>query len=169
MSGIRGPTTIDVGGRPGRRTVGVGPEPLLEATGRTDEEIARGVAGEVRQRVVDASRNEQRVSSPAHDPVLPDLEGQLALEDAERLVEGVVMERRPGPAGLDAILDDPDRPTCVLGRESDPGGDQLGHRPSTTISVLPSGSRNQNSGGTGSPKRLTSASTSTPRSLSCAW
>ena len=44
-----------------------------------------------------------------------------------------------------------------------------GHRTSTTISVLFSGSRNQKIGGTGSPKRLTAASTSTPRSCRCAW
>lgn len=39
----------------------------------------------------------------------------------------------------------------------------------TTMSVLPSGSRNQNIGGTGSPIRLTSASTSTPAWRSRAW
>ena len=38
-----------------------------------------------------------------------------------------------------------------------------GGQTSTTIRVLPSGSRNQNIGGTGSPMRLISASTSTPR------
>ena len=42
--------------------------------------------------------------------------------------------------------------------EAGAGGDQT----STTIRVLPSGSRNQNIGGTGSPIRLISASTSTP-------
>jgi hypothetical protein len=35
----------------------------------------------------------------------------------------------------------------------------------TTMRVLPSGSRNQNIGGTGSPIRLTSVSTSTPASV----
>lgn len=39
----------------------------------------------------------------------------------------------------------------------------------TTIRVLPSGSRSQNIGGTGSPMRLTSASTSTPSAFSWAW
>jgi hypothetical protein len=39
---------------------------------------------------------------------------------------------------------------------------------STSISVWPVGSRNQNSGGTGSPIRETSASTSTPSAFSCA-
>ena len=40
---------------------------------------------------------------------------------------------------------------------------------STTINVCPVGSRNQNIGGTGSPIRDTSASTSTPRAFSSAW
>ena len=40
---------------------------------------------------------------------------------------------------------------------------------STTISELPSGSRSQNIGGTGPPKRVTSSSTSTPASFSAAW
>jgi uncharacterized protein (TIGR02271 family) len=40
---------------------------------------------------------------------------------------------------------------------------------STTIRVLPSGSRNQNIGGIGSPMRLTSASTSTPPAFRSAW
>jgi hypothetical protein len=39
----------------------------------------------------------------------------------------------------------------------------------TIISVLPSGSRNQNIGGTGSPMRAISASTSTPPASSWAW
>jgi hypothetical protein len=39
----------------------------------------------------------------------------------------------------------------------------------TTIRVLPSGSRSQNSGGTGAPMRLTSGSTSTPLAFSSAW
>jgi hypothetical protein len=39
----------------------------------------------------------------------------------------------------------------------------------TTISELPSGSRSQNSGGTGSPMRLISVSTSTPAAFSSAW
>jgi len=47
-----------------------------------------------------------------------------------------------------------------------------GHRLSpgfywTTMRVLPSGSRSQNIGGTGSPIRLTSTSTSTPARRSC--
>ena len=49
-------------------------------------------------------RNEERVARAAHDPVRSQLKGQLALEDAERLVERVVVERRPGPARLHAIL-----------------------------------------------------------------
>src|SRR6202000_1772206 len=40
---------------------------------------------------------------------------------------------------------------------------------STTISVWPVGSRNQNIGGTGSPMRETSASTSTPRPFIWVW
>jgi hypothetical protein len=40
---------------------------------------------------------------------------------------------------------------------------------STTISVWPLGSRNQNIGGTGSPMRETSASTSTPAAFMAAW
>src|SRR5205085_1015830 len=40
---------------------------------------------------------------------------------------------------------------------------------STTIRVWPVGSRNQNIGGTGSPIRDTSASTSTPRDFISAW
>ena len=39
----------------------------------------------------------------------------------------------------------------------------------TTIRVLPSGSRSQNSGGTGPPMRLTSGSTSIPLLFSWAW
>ena len=39
----------------------------------------------------------------------------------------------------------------------------------TTMSLLPSGSRSQNSGGTGSPIRLTSGSTSTPLAFRSAW
>ena len=50
-------------------------------------------------------------------------------------------------------------PGTAPGPECGPGGDQT----STTIRVLSSGSRSQNSGGTGSPMRLISASTSTPR------
>ena len=37
------------------------------------------------------------------------------------------------------------------------------------ISEFPSGSRSQNIGGTGPPQRVTSSSTSAPRSLSAAW
>ena len=39
---------------------------------------------------------------------------------------------------------------------------------STTISELPSGSRSQNIGGTGSPKRVTASSTSTPAAFRAA-
>jgi hypothetical protein len=68
---------------------------------------------------MDATGSEQRVSGAAHYPVRSELEGQLALEGAERLVEGVMVKRRPGPAGPDEILDDADRPTCIAGGESD--------------------------------------------------
>src|SRR5206468_10529531 len=39
----------------------------------------------------------------------------------------------------------------------------------TTISAFPSGSRTQNIGGTGPPKRETSASTSAPAAFNAAW
>jgi len=73
---------------------------------------------------MDATDDEQRVSRPADEPVRAELKGQLALEDAERLVEGVVVKRRSGPAGPDEILDDADRPTCLVGGESNAGSDQ---------------------------------------------
>jgi ATP-dependent Clp protease ATP-binding subunit ClpC len=50
------------------------------------------------------------------------------------------------------------------GRRSGQAADRL-HRVWTTIRLWPSGSRNQNIGGTGPPMRATSASTSTPRDL----
>jgi hypothetical protein len=62
------------------------------------------------------------------------------------------------------------KPPCRREIE-DMGGDDgapthTAQRTSTTSSTLPSGSRSQNIGGTGSPMRLTSASTSTPAALS---
>jgi hypothetical protein len=39
-------------------------------------------------------------------------------------VERVMVERRPGPAGVDEILDDADRPSGVAGGESDTGRNQ---------------------------------------------
>jgi hypothetical protein len=56
-----------------------------------------------------------------------------------------------------------------VGRRPAAAGLSGGQLCSTTSSVLPSGSRNQNIGGTGSPMRMTSASTSTPRACRWAW
>ena len=65
-------------------------------------------------------------------------------------------------------LPSPPRPALAwVCRRAEAGG--AGDQTSTTIRVLPSGSRNQNIGGTGSPIRLTSASTSTPRPARSAW
>src|SRR6185437_16628302 len=48
---------------------------------------------------------------------------------------------------------------------TDPGYDEG----STTMREFPSGSRSQNIGGTGPPKRLTSSSTSAPAAFSASW
>jgi hypothetical protein len=64
---------------------------------------------------MDATADEQRVSCAADDPFRSQLKRQLTLEDAERLVEGVMVKRRSGPAGPDEILDDIDRPSCLAG------------------------------------------------------
>ncbi len=73
----------------------------------------------------------------------------------------------------DSGQDDGGDPTAAalgLRRKAEPeAGGAAAQRFPTTISVLPSGSRNQNSGGTGSPMRLTSGSTSTPPAFRSAW
>jgi hypothetical protein len=71
-----------------------------------------------------AAGDEQGVSGAAHAAIRSHLKRQLPLEDAERLVEGVMVQRRSGPAGLHEILDDADRPTCLVGGERDSGSDQ---------------------------------------------
>jgi hypothetical protein len=72
---------------------------------------------------MNAPGDEKRVFWAAHESVRPDLKGQLALEDAERLVEGVMVKRRSGPSGTHAILDDADPPTRLAGGKSDTGDD----------------------------------------------
>ena len=82
-----------------------------------------------------------------------------------------------GPARRRALARPDPRRRAVANRVAAAGGvigsppaarHGVGQLISTTISELLSGSRNQNSGGTGSPMRLTSSSTSTPASFSSA-
>ena len=70
--------------------------------------------------------------------------------------------QRPAPA---------DYPYGGPGRRAAQPGPGLSYAAGTSriISVLASGSRNHSSGGTGSPIRLTSSSTSTPAAFSSAW
>ena len=79
-----------------------------------------------------ATDDEQRVSGAAHTAIRSHLKRQLPLDDAERLVEGVMVQRRSGPAGLYEILDDADRPTCLEGGERD-----LGKRSAERTSCTP--------------------------------
>src|SRR4051794_11972171 len=102
----------------------------------THEQVARGGAAAVRERVVAAARGERDRAGAGGRQLVAELERELALEDVERLVEFVVMQRRAGPARGHGDLDDPDAVVAVPGAQQhggihrlrllDPLGDHLG-------------------------------------------
>src|SRR4051794_12503110 len=111
---------------PDDRRLGIGParlgvEAALEAARRADEDVARRTAAAVGERVVAARRREcQRAGAAGHE-LVADLEGQLAVEDVERLGEGVHVQRRAGPAGGHRDLDDADAVLALLGAQQHGG------------------------------------------------
>ena len=73
-------------------------EVALEARRRAEQQVARRRVAEVRERVRDAAGREGERPRPGGEELVAELEGQLAVEDVERLVERVVVQRRALPA-----------------------------------------------------------------------
>src|SRR5687768_4603547 len=66
-------------------------EVALEPGRRADDQGPRGRAAEVGERVVRPARREDGLARPAGDELVAELERELALDDVEQLVEGVVV------------------------------------------------------------------------------
>ena len=62
----------------------------------------------VGERVDAVARRERERARAGGEPLVGDLERELAVEHVERLVELVVVQRRPGPAGRDRVAHDRD-------------------------------------------------------------
>ena len=75
----------------------------------------------VRERVVAAARCEHDLAGARDAPPFAELERQLAGEHVEGLVEVVVVQRRPGPARRDRVLDERDGTGALLGPQQDGG------------------------------------------------
>ena len=75
-------------------------EVALEPGRRDGEEVARAGAAQGCEHVRNPARREQQRARAGVQPLVAERERQLALEHVERLVEVVVMQRRPSqPAG----------------------------------------------------------------------
>jgi hypothetical protein len=57
---------------------------------------------------------EDSINRSCRAPLGPELEGELAVQDVERLVEVVVMKRRPGPTRGDGDSDHRDLVVALL-------------------------------------------------------
>jgi hypothetical protein len=71
--------------------------------------------------VVDTARREDELARAGDDHVIAELEGQLALEHVERLVEVVVVQRRPRPPGRERVEDQRRVAAALLAAHQDLG------------------------------------------------
>ena len=93
---------------------GGGPrEVALEPGRRADEQIASLRVAVVGERVDDVARSERKLAHAPGEPLVPDLEDQLAFEHVERLVEVVHVQGRAGATRNDDVLHHRDM-TCGL-------------------------------------------------------
>ena len=79
-------------------------EVALEAGRRAQQQVARRRVAEVGERVRDAAGREGQRARPGGEELVAQLERELAVEDVERLVELVVVQRRAVPARPAAVL-----------------------------------------------------------------
>ena len=89
-------------------------EVALEACGRDDDQVVSRCAAEVCERVRNAALCEHEIAGTGREQLVPHLEGQLSLQDAERLVEVVDVQGRAGAAGGPRRLDDGDAASSLL-------------------------------------------------------
>jgi hypothetical protein len=79
-------------------------EVALEPARRDHEHVAPRAVAEVGEGVVDAAACEGELAPRRGPELLAELKRELAVEDVERLVEFVSMQRRPLPMRRDAVL-----------------------------------------------------------------
>src|SRR3954454_22334953 len=79
-------------------------EVALEPGRRADEQIARVRVAVVGERVGDVARSERELACAPGEPLVVDLEDQLALEYVERFVEVVGVQGRAGAVCADDVL-----------------------------------------------------------------
>jgi hypothetical protein len=84
----------------------------LEAWGRADEHVARGGVAVIGERVGHVARDEGELAGALGGDRLVDLEGQLALEQVEGLVEVVPVQRGAGAGGTTISVTDSRPPVC---------------------------------------------------------
>jgi hypothetical protein len=101
-------------------------EVALEPARGADEEVARGSVRQVGERVVVAAAGECERALRRRGLLVTHLEGQLAIEHAERLVEVVPVQRRPLPPRRDGVLDNGDRAAGLLTAQQDGGPERCG-------------------------------------------
>src|SRR4051794_27156689 len=89
-------------------------EVALEAARSADEQVAGRLGPEVGERVRRPPRRKYRLATARGQVLVTELERELPVEDVERLVEVVPVERRPRPAGWDQVLDHRQRPSGRL-------------------------------------------------------
>ena len=82
-------------------------EVALEAGRRDDEQRACGLAAQVGVGVRDAARGEGELAGTAGEDDVVELEGELAFEQVEGLVEVVPVKRRPSSSGASVVRPGP--------------------------------------------------------------
>ena len=79
-------------------------EVALEPGRRADQQVTRVRVAVIGECVCDVARGEGKLARAPGEPLVPDLEDQLAFEHVEPLVEVVLVQRRASAAGADDVL-----------------------------------------------------------------